>query len=102
MLELVILLVGLSLGASLGWRARELHAQRIVNAMFEQNDKQNEDVMNVQVVKASGQYYIYHADTNAFIVQVKSKDELFEYFKDKYPQKTVMMKKEHFELFDAA
>ena len=116
MFEFVLLIIGLSLGFGVGWRMREVHAQNVVNKMFKNVDeKMNEDVLNVEVVKANEvqtniqrqtdaneQFYIYHADTSAFIVQVKNKEELFDYFKDKYPEKTVMMKKEHFALFDSA
>ena len=101
MFEFVLLIIGLSVGFGAGWRMREVHAQNVVNKMFKNVDeKMNEDVLNVEVVKANEQFYIYHADTSAFIVQVKNKEELFDYFKDKYPEKTVMMKKEHFALFD--
>ena len=103
MLEFVLLVVGISIGFILGWKMREVHAQNVVNNMFKNADaKTDENILNVEVVKANEQFYIYHADTSAFIVQVKDKEQLFEYFKDKYPQKTVMMKKEHFALFDNA
>lgn len=105
MTEIALVLVGLAVGFVLGWRLREIHARNIINNMFANMDKENaklDNTMNVEVVKENEQFYVYNAETNAFIVQVKSRDELFDYFKNKYPEKTVMMKKEHFALFDTA
>ena len=103
MTELAILLVGLAVGFVIGWRLREVHARSVINAMFANMDKETdkpENVLNVEVVKENEQFYVYNAENNSFIVQVKTKEELFDYFKAKCPEKTVMMKKEHFALFD--
>lgn len=106
MTEIALLLVALVVGFVAGWRLREVHAKMVVDKFVSNMEKnvhdgiKEGDIMNVEVVPMNEQFYIYNAENNSFIVQVKTKDELFEYFKDKYPNKTVMMKKEHFAMFD--
>ena len=103
MIELsIVLIVALVVGFLAGWKFRESYAKFIVKQiMHNKLNTLTESVMNIEVVKANQQFYIYNSATNAFIVQVKSKEELFDYFADKYPEKTVMMKKEHLELFES-
>lgn len=104
MTEFVIILVGLVVGFVLGWRLRELHAQRILNAMFKNMEREQqskaEDIMHIDIEKNNDCFYVYNADSKAFIVQVKNKEELFEYISNKFPNKNVMIRKEHFALFD--
>lgn len=104
MTEFVIMVVGVAVGFAIGWRLRELHAQRVLGKLFEKMEKEQEaidkDVMHIEVEKNGEMFYIYNAESKAFIVQVKTKDELFKYVADKFPNKNVMIKKEHFALFD--
>lgn len=100
MTEFILLMIGFIVGFSIGWKLRELHAQRIVNKMLDIAEKIDKTVMNIDVIKENDHFYVYDAQTNAFIVQVKTKSELFDYFNAKFPEKTVMMKKDHLEMFD--
>lgn len=103
MTELILMLIGLSIGFMLGWRLREIHAKSVVNRMLSdvsQEQSSHENTMNIEVVKEHDQFYVYDSKDNAFIVQVKTKQELFDFFKKTFPEKTVLMKNEHFALFD--
>lgn len=103
MTEIAIALVGIGIGFSIGWRARELYAQRIVNKYLADAEEQMNDpknVMNIEVMKQQDSFYVYNTENGAFITQVKSKEELFKFFKEKHPEKNVMMKKEDFALFE--
>lgn len=104
MTEFIILAFCIVLGFVLGWRARELHAQRIVNnylkAELEKQEKAPQNTLNIEVEKNNNCFYVYNTESGAFITQVKTKEELFDFFKSKHPDKNVMMKKEHFALFE--
>lgn len=103
MIDFVIIIISVCIGGAVGWRAREIHAQRIVNRYFKNAEEQNQspqNILNIEVLKENDYFYVYNTDNGAFITQVKTKEELLSYLKDKYPEKNVMVKKEHFTLFE--
>lgn len=103
MTEFILFVIGTTVGFYVGWKTRELYAQRIVNKMFAvASERMDKDVMNIDIVKENNHFYVYDSKTNAFIVQVQTKEELFKYFSSKFPEKTVMMKQNHLDLFDVA
>lgn len=103
MTEFILFVIGTTVGFYAGWKIRELHAQRIVNKMFDVAQKQiDKNVINIDIIKENNHFYVYDSKTNAFIVQVQTKEELFKYFSSKFPEKTVMMKQNQLDLFDVA
>ena len=106
MLEFAIAVVSLFAGLWIGWRLRELHAQNIVNAYLknlEQTAKTNTAYnMNVSIEKHGDQYYAFDSDKDKFLVQVKSKQELIDFFKSNHPDKNIFISKEHLELIENA
>ena len=95
----------LFVGVILGWYLREWSAVRTVNKLLKKTDNSDKDtknIVNVYVTEDKGHFYIYDSATDAFITQVKTKEEMFDYFEEKFPNKTVLMKKVHLDLFDAA
>lgn len=107
MIDYVPLIVCGSVFFVLGWKARELHAQRVVNKYLKEADKaltkdMEEHTMHVHIHKEHGCFYIYNSADDTFITQVKSKDEMFDFFKKHYPSKNVLMKNTDLALFDAA
>lgn len=106
-MEYLPLIIFASVFFGLGWKFRELHAQRIVNKYLKNADKAiekdlEEHTMHVHIHKEHGSFYIYNSADDTFIAQVKSKEEMFDFFKNKYPSKNVLMKNTDLELFDAA
>lgn len=98
MVETMIFLISIFVGFAFGWKAREVYAKHVVQSFMMNDIKKS--ILNVNVVKTNGSFLIYNAENDAFIVQVKNRDELYQFFHDKHQDVTVMMKKEHFELFD--
>ena len=87
----------------LGWKLREYWAIRTVDKFMKAAaEAQTNNIINVNVHKDHGQFYIYNNSDNSFITQVKTKEELFKYFSERHPDKTVMMKNEDLALFDQA
>jgi hypothetical protein len=87
----------------IGWRARESYAKLIVSKYLDNMQESIGDdssILSIEVEKHANTYYVYNIDTNSFITQVNSKEQLFEYFKVNHPDKTVIMKNEHFALFE--
>ena len=93
-------------GVILGWYMREWAAVRTVNRLLSKADdldtEATGDILNVYVTQIQDQFYVYDSTTHMFIVQVKTKEEMFKYFEEKFPSKTVVMKKAHLDLFDVA
>jgi hypothetical protein len=102
MTEFVIAVVCVVLGIVIGWRSRERYARFVIEKYFKQSDNaaSKDDIINVEIMKEKDSYYVYNTLTGAFITQVKSKEELLKYLETHFSEKTVMIKKEHFALFD--
>ena len=98
--EIIILLCAAGLGFYLGWRMRERYARYIIQKYFNEAKPQNDDIVNVEITKENNCFYVYNTNSGAFLTQVKSKEELLKYLETHYSEKTVMIKKEHFALFD--
>lgn len=106
MLEFVIAIVAFGSGIGVGWRLRELHAEQVVKNYMKEHDAKNKidpaSVMNVNVEKHGNQYYIYDAKSHKFLVQVTTKEQLMEFFTEKYPDKTILMTQEHLQMIENA
>ena len=97
--DVIIFGVAILIGFAFGWISREMYAKHLVTTIY-QHAAKTRNILNVNVVKSNDSFLIYNADNDAFIVQVKSKEELFDFFQEKYGEVSVMMKKEHFDLFE--
>jgi hypothetical protein len=106
--DILILFFAVAVGFLLGWRTREWYASQVVKKYLKNYEdshypsEPNDKIMNVYLEVDRGNFYIYDYSSKAFITQVKTKEEMFDYFSDKYPDKTVMMKREHLDMFDVA
>ena len=85
----------------LGWRGREWYATRVIERMLNPKDNTQSNILNVHMEVERGIFYIYDSSNNAFITQVKTKEEMFDFFTKSYPTRTVMMTRQDLELFDA-
>lgn len=104
MLEFVIGVVTFTFGISVGWKLREMHAQNVVKKYMQEQAAQTKidpaSIMNVTVEKHGEQYYIYDAKSNKFLVQVTTKEQLMDFFTEKYPDKTILMTQEHLQMIE--
>jgi hypothetical protein len=100
---LILCFIVFALSFTLGWRGREWYATRVVDKLLNTHRNEiSENIMNVHMEVERGNFYIYDSSNNAFITQVKTKEEMFDFFTQKYPNKTVMMTRSDLELFDAS
>lgn len=89
----------------LGWVARERWAEYAVNKMLQnmKNEVADSDllkVLNIDIVKEKDSFFVYNSDTQAFLVQVKTKEELLAFFTESYSNTNVLVKKQDLDLFD--
>lgn len=92
------------LGFVLGWKIRELHAQTVVNnyfkaAGFDGTEKSN--TYSIKIHKEHGQFYVSEAESGKFLVQISTKDELFDYINTSLKDKIVLIRPDQLALFDA-
>lgn len=103
-MEVVIAVVFFVLGSYGGWRAREKMAEHTLNKYLAASEKMlnnvKENTLHLTVHAEHGAFYVYDTNNGSFITQVNSKEELFSYCNANYPNKNVIMSKEHLELFD--
>jgi len=102
MMDLLLLYITFFL---MGWLFREKLAKFRVYRFYKQNQQQVEEKVTIITInKLHDIFYIYEKDTGAFIMQVKSREEMFELFKNnaKYSGTAVMMSKEDYKMFDAS
>lgn len=91
-------------GFVIGWIAREKAAEIKVNKYLADLQKNNglteENTIKLDVHLEHNQFYIFDKDNGKFITQVKTKQEMFDYFTKNYPNKNVIMTSEQLALFD--
>lgn len=101
MMEILAIIIVGAIFFTIGWKARELYAMRVVDSMFKRHMMDTAtDTIQVDVHKEGDIFYLYNHKDSSFITQVKSKEELFKYFKEKHPDNNVLMKNEDLALFD--
>lgn len=101
--EIISLIACLLVGLIVGWRARELYAQVVVNKYLKalETSPKQDDAISISIHKESNQYYVTMTETGQFLVQVTSKNELFDYINKSFSDKIVFIKPDQLALFDA-
>lgn len=104
MVELIVLAIVAFLSFATGWKAREKAAEMKVNRYMKQLEEatveDKENLLNVYLHFEHGIFYVFNKDTEGFITQVKTKEELFEFFKKNHSDKNVLISKDDLALFD--
>jgi CRISPR/Cas system-associated protein Cas5 (RAMP superfamily) len=80
-------------GAVAGWRAREEHAKKVTEKFIEYlqdsgHEVANDDTIQITIEKHNDVFYVYDRDTNEFMAQGSSKDEVETNLKKRYPGKS--------------
>ena len=90
-LDLLLLVCVFIMGAVHGWKARERHAERIMNGLLDQFadevEKEKENMVRIVIEKHNDMFYVYNKETNQFMGQGKSKKELEELLHKNFPGK---------------
>lgn len=104
MAEVIILAIVAFTFFALGWRTREKAAEYKVNKYMKELEKASEEaeekVMNVYIHAEHGVFYVFNKETEGFITQVSSKEELMDFFKKNHSDKNVLISKDDLALFD--
>jgi Flp pilus assembly protein TadB len=79
-------------GAVAGWRAREKHAEKITQQFVERlhesfQEQVEEGVVQISIEKHNDMFYVYDRETNEFMAQGSSKDEVENNLQKRYPGK---------------
>jgi hypothetical protein len=91
---------------ALGWILREQLAIRRIDKLMEENahmfDEEDDSVIALTIDKLEDTFFIYEKKTNAFVMQVKTREEMFDTLKNspKYQGRTFVMSKDDLKLFD--
>lgn len=95
-MELILLVVYTFIvwvmGAVSGWKAREEHAKKVTEKFIDhiQNSVQQqveENVIHITIEKHNDMFYVYDRETNEFMAQGSSKEEVETNLQKRYPGK---------------
>lgn len=90
-MEFLILFGAVIFGVYVGWVLRETYATHVLNKVLhnvEENVKQiAKDAIHINIEKHNDHFYVYNKETNTFMAQAGSKEELEEILKDRFPGK---------------
>lgn len=79
------------LGFILGWVLREEMAKRRVDALLNQLGSELEtvakDLINIKIEQHSGMYYVFNKETDEFMAQAPTRQELEDSLAERYPEK---------------
>ena len=81
-----ILLFGI--GICLGWKLREIYALRFLNKMLAtkiEAETSSFKTINVRIERTEDMYYLYDADTDHFLVQGKTVDDMTPILQARFP-----------------
>jgi hypothetical protein len=88
------------LGAIYGWYARERQAKRTIDNFFNQVEETiaeniEESILKINIEQHNGMFFVYDKETNDFMAQGKTKQELEENLAKRYPDKRFAADKEN-------
>lgn len=101
MTEFIILAVVLFIGIISGWYLREYRAMHIVNKMMKELDtkieQDKENSIRVNIEKHNGHFYVFEHETDKFLGQAETMDELDAYLAKHFPGKKFFVKESQLE-----
>ena len=92
LIDYLVWLVFWIMGAVYGWNARERHAKRTIDRFItqfvdEQAEELSESIININIEKHNGVFYVYSKDNNEFMAQGNTRKELEDALAKRYPDK---------------
>ena len=81
------------MGAVSGWKAREEHAKQVTEKLLDRLQESverqvEENVIQINIEKHNDMFYVYDRETNEFMAQGSSKDEVETNLRKRYPGKS--------------
>lgn len=88
-MEFITLALGLFVGIIYGWNLRERHAERVLNKFLEESTTKvaKDNYIPITIEKHNETFYVYNKETNTFMAQGSTRDELENILHDKFPGK---------------
>jgi hypothetical protein len=91
-MEILIVVVAVIIGFSIGWNLRErvamVHANRLLAQLEDLEEETSDEVIKITIEKDRDTLFAYHKDTSQFIAQAKDRKELEKKLAELYPGKT--------------
>ena len=78
-------------GAVSGWKAREEHAKQITEKLLDrlqESSEQDEESIQITIEKHNNVFYVYDRETNEFMAQGSTNDEVETNLRKRYPGKS--------------
>lgn len=101
MIELVLLILALvCFSFYAGWAFREHVARVIIEKHFKNAENEsNKNSLRIDITENDDTYLVHNHNTGAFIVQVSSKEQMIEFFKNTYNDITVLATQDDMDKF---
>lgn len=94
-MEIILLVVfGIvvwAMGVKAGWDARERHARKITREfldIMQEAEEEEPSFINITIEKHNNVFYVYDRETNEFMAQGSTKDEVETNLQKRFPGKT--------------
>ena len=95
-MEFVVLFIAVLIGAVTGWYVREMRAQHVVTKMVSELEKKVEEekknAIKIKLEKHHEHIYVFEDETDKFLGQAETIDELDKYLADAYPGKRFLVR----------
>lgn len=80
------------MGAVYGWYARERQAKKTIDMFFNQVEETiaeqvDASILKINIEEHNGMFFVYDKETNDFMAQGRTRDELEENLAKRYPDK---------------
>lgn len=101
MLDFLLIAVFGIIAFIVGWKLRESYAAYIINRALAEQERiiKNTKYLNIDIHREGSFFYVYNDDNGKFITQVSSRQEMLDYFTEKYPDSYVLMKIDQKDIF---
>ena len=93
--------VGIMSGISICRRAEEKQADMILDEIEKVIEQQRQNTLYVKVYIIDGIIYAYEKETDKFLFQVKSVDELKEILAERFPNRNILTSREDMDKLEA-
>lgn len=84
--------ISLLVGIVYGWRLREIHAKVVTKRIMEElqedfEEQESDELIQINIEQHSGVLYVYNKDTDEFMGQGKTKEDLEDVLAKRFPGK---------------
>lgn len=93
--------VGVVTGISLCYRAEEKHTDMILDEIEKVIEQQRQNTLYVKVDIVGDVIYVYEKESDKFLFQAKSVDELKEMLAKQFPDRNILTSREDMDKLDA-